>query len=269
MLFFTDRNQQGDNVERNDNNNNQRGFGKDREDMTKSKPTDYNDIIKDYISKFLEPKPAPSKQSTQKINPNSIKMFNVPMKNMLNPNNAKNVKSDGEKPKFKIIKEFRVTLDDLKKLKLAPFVLPNGGHNKPNGSPPHFGSNGRNMFNNNNNNSFRPNRFEPNFSVPFSASSFKPLAYQDFKSNKSNIYNSPKRMGDAPLPRHLNSSPRNNNAFSRRRLQTEQSPKPSLKGISPPNMMFSQQSSNLDRLAQVFRRSAEDQAFFESKRLRA
>ncbi|KAH9401008.1 hypothetical protein TYRP_002593 [Tyrophagus putrescentiae] len=191
-----------------------------------------------------------------------------------------------QKPKFKIIKEFRVTLEDLKKLKLAPF----------------------NSFN---------SRFSStlkdwtNFSTPLSASSFRPLqastgmAVQE--SNPVNIiarlHNSrigggggpSRRMGDAPMPTYHSFNSRLNSgnslAFSRRQLEgssglkkrqsgrqpTSSSSSPSLKGISPPNIVFAaapvstarDSHDSHDSVDRAFRRSAEDQAFFESKRLRA
>lgn len=231
-------------------NNSQNNSGK--EGQATNKPADYNDIIKDYIAKFIEPK-GPVGRPGQQINPSSIKLFNVPMKNV--PNMARNEKN-GEKPKFKIIKEFRVTLDDLKKLKLAPFVLPpKNGHNSNGAYFPQNMQNGRNLFNG----QMRPGAKWSNFNPMNGA-----------ESSRSNIYNSPKRMGETPPPRH-------NGSFARRRLNADrpfgpananarvsQEQKSALKGISPPNLVFKQES----RGSEPFRRSSEDQAFFESQRLR-
>lgn len=246
-----------------------------------------------------------------KINPQSIKMFNVPLKSM--PSNTVNSvkmykendqqQQNGEKPKFKIIKEFRVTLDDLKKLKLAPFILQAKANAQANSKFP------KNAFNSRSSPSSSQKSWNQNFSVPFSASSFKPItangmAVQESKPMPVNTARqhdqSPKRMEmeHVPMSVHFNSHARasnnvpsrmnNNNSFSRRQLhvqenngssqkkrQSRQQQNSSLKGISPPNFVFAAAASPSSRsvhdhhLDHAFRRSAEEQAFFESKRLRA
>ncbi len=304
----------------NDNNNN------NNEEAANTK-TDYNDIIKEYITKFLEPNRAPGAKSgssnkhSLKINPQSIKMFNVPLKSMpsttidsIKPYNKgsdqqqlQQQQGGEQKPKFKIIKEFRVTLEDLKKLKLAPFVL----QAKANAlQMANKGGNSGNFPKNSFNSRFSSTLKDwTNFSTPLSASSFRPLqagtsgmAVQE--SNPVNIiarlHNSrigggpSRRMGDAPMPTYHSFNSRLNSgslpAFSRRQLEgssglkkrqsgrqpTSSSSSPSLKGISPPNIVFAAAAApastardSHDSVDRAFRRSAEDQAFFESKRLRA
>lgn len=233
----------------------------DKETPLDSKATrsDYNDIITDYISKFLEPKPAASNQSTQKIYPNSIKVFNVPMKNMPTPN-AKNSKGEGEKPKFKIIKEFKVTLDDLRKLKLAPFVMPSkNGHGKSNVSQ-------------------QKGAFRPNFSPSASGNhhSFKPMVHLESKSPNKVFNNSNRRMGEmyAPAGKHIATLSRRSSQDRPINLRPRHEQKPALNGISPPNLMFGSQKQGPPRplmnRSHIFRRSDKDQEFFdrfEPKRL--
>ncbi|KAH9413180.1 hypothetical protein DERP_006866 [Dermatophagoides pteronyssinus] len=87
----------------------------------------YNDIIKQYIDNLLskqQQKAATSSTKSSSINANSIKMINIPMKsistkstneidNNSKENNNNNNINNGKK--FKIIKEFRISLNDLKK----------------------------------------------------------------------------------------------------------------------------------------------------------
>ena len=261
-FFYLDRNKQTDNHELN---------SKD-ESHTSNKPVDYNDIITDYISKFLDPKSVTSKsnpQPTNQINRNNIKMFDVNMKSApFIHNNGILEKENQAKPKFKIIKEFRVTLDDLKKLKLAPFVLPPKSSNKPNKS--YFGD----LNLNGSGSSSRNNKpYWSNFSLPASASSFRPVVSDKFPENRaefirSNVFKSPRRMGDLPLPKHMTyTMPRYKNVYSRRRQDNTnynsiRDVKSTLSGISPPNFMFGKDSKNT-RMSEPFRfRSANDQAFF-------
>lgn len=86
----------------------------------------YNTLIKDYIEQLLEQKKSQNKQTNGAggsgnglggLNPNSIKMFNIPLKHSASDVKPTKMAKDGTapSPKYKIIKEFRISIDDIKK----------------------------------------------------------------------------------------------------------------------------------------------------------
>ena len=254
----------------------------------------YNSIINDYIGKILETKANKAETiSPIQINPNSIKLFNMPMKSAPKPeayvNNkivGNSVSGGAEKPKFKIIKEFRVTLDELKRLKLTPYMLINGvqqqqqqqqQQNQLQSKPFEFRSNQETMA---------QNRFEGSRSR-WNNYGFGPNSFQPINRQQSSMIN--RRIGDTirsrprinqqqqQQPQHQR---RFNNGFSRRQLNVDHMlPQATNYGrqlarmneISLPNFEFNHQHHHPIRSLPVqlyppqFRRSSEE-AFFNIPR---
>ena len=144
------------NVNNKNNNQNQQNVQQNRAQSSSFKPSSF-DSKQNYMNlKSRHHTPSASNSvPTKSTPPNNFNNFNANNNANFNSNNNNNVNfnnngnfnsnnnnansnmnfnqnknnennNNKNHPKFKIIKEFRVTLDDLKKMKLTPFMLKNG-----------------------------------------------------------------------------------------------------------------------------------------------
>lgn len=189
--------------------------------------SNYNELIHQYIHNFLHHKKSQFAQENPHINPNSIKIFNLPMKQSASDEHVTTVKKSDMPPKYKIIKEFRFSLNDIKKELI--------------------------------NKRLREARLENSFKNRNLIGNFQPIHRSGYQygrqprtsaSTRRSLYVNPKRFGDSPVSqrprpsvqilrrsehtRNVNYVPRR---FPGQNIYNQRSK--SLRGISPPNILFS------------------------------
>lgn len=102
------------------------------------KDANYNDIINGYIHKLLESKHGKQMAESQ-INASNIKVVSLPLKNEHGPGGNSIEASELKKKNFKILQEFRISIDNVnKKFKVIPVTSskksnePSSDNNRPN-----------------------------------------------------------------------------------------------------------------------------------------